>query len=394
MKRKAAASSTSSLAVGLVAVVVLSVTARRGSPRRAEPTPTLPPDDTETSLAADDEPPAPQGLVSRLRWRFDMFQRAHGAVGFPIAVFRKFSHDKAGHLAALVAYYGFFSVFPLMLAFTSVLGFVISDPEDQQRFADEAADQIPVVGDTIRNTAGQLDGSAIAVVVGLALAVWSGMKIVDAMQNALNTVWAVPRVARPNIAERRLRGVAMLALVGGGMVGSVVASGIGATLDVVPGAGRLAIAGGTAIVSIGLYVLAFKVLTDARLSWRSVLPGAVFAGMCWWALQTFGSTFIANQQRSAGDAYGQFASIIALFAFLFLASQLSIVGAEINVVLARRLWPRSLTSRNLTAADVRAFELLADSTRQDESYRVTLRRVPDGGRGDPGRSTGSGSGAK
>ena len=107
------------------------------------------------------------------------------------------------------------------------------------------------------------------------------------------------------------------------------------------------------------------------------MAGGVFAGMCWWALQTFGSTFIANQQRSAGDAYGQFASIIALFAFLFLASQLSIVGAEINVVLARRLWPRSLTPGNLTAADLRAFELLADSTRQDESYRVTIRRVAD-----------------
>ena len=119
------------------------------------------------------------------------------------------------------------------------------------------------------------------------------------------------------------------------------------------------------------------VLTDARLAWIGLLPGAVFGGVCWWALQTFGSVFIANQQQSSGEAYGQYASIIALFAFLFLASQLSILGAEINVVRARRLWPRSLTPGSLTDADIEAFEHLANSTRQDASYRVELLRVPD-----------------
>lgn len=319
----------------------------------------------------------PAGRWKRVLWRVDRFQRSHRPVAFGVAVTRKFSQDRAGHLAALVAYYGFFSLFPLMLAFTSVLGFVVPDPDDQARFADEAADQIPVVGRTIRDTAGQLDGSAVAVVVGVLLAVWSGLKIVDAMQNALNTVWAVPPVERPNIAERRLRGIAMLGLIGGGLVCSVVASSIATALDVIPGAGRVAIWAASAMVSIGLYLVAFRILTDARLAWSDLLPGAVFGGVCWWALQTFGSVFIANQQQSSGEAYGQYASIIALFAFLFLASQLSILGAEINVVRARRLWPRSLTPGSLTDADIEAFEHLANSTRQDASYRVELLRVPD-----------------
>ncbi|MCA8943424.1 MAG: YihY/virulence factor BrkB family protein, partial [Planctomycetes bacterium] len=281
---------------------------------------------------------------------------------------------KAGHLAALVAYYGFFSLFPLMLAFTSVLGFVVRDPDRQQRFADEAADQIPVVGDTIRDTAGRLDGSTIAVVVGLALALWSGMKIVDAMQNALNTVWAVPRLARPNIVERRLRSVGMLALIGGGLICSVAASSIAGRVDVLPGGSRIAIWAASALISIALYLVAFRLLTDASIPWRDVWPGAIFGGLSWWALRTVGSVFIANQQQSSGEAYGQFASIIALFAFLFLASQLSIVGAEINAVRARRLWPRSLTAGQLTRADLDAFEQLANSTRQDDAYLVVLQR--------------------
>jgi YihY family inner membrane protein len=360
----------------LIAVALVLASAVRGSHASPAPAATPRAEDEDRSLNADpDHLPEPVGFFKHLVWRLDSVQRAHSAVGFPVAVLKKFGQDRAGHLAALVAYYGFFSLFPLMLAFTSILGFVLTDPDDQERFAAEAADQIPVVGDTIRNSAGELDGSAVAIVVGLALAVWSGMKIVDAMQNALNTVWSVPRVARPNLAEIRLRSIAMLALIGGGLVCSVAASNVAANLDVIPGGGRIAIWSATALVSVGLYLIAFRLLTDADLPWRDVLPGAVFGGVSWWALQTFGSTFIASQQQSSGEAYGQFASIIALFAFLFLASQLSILGAVINAVMARRLWPRSLTSGHLTAADIEAFEQLANSTRQDESYEVILRRA-------------------
>jgi membrane protein len=366
---------SSSVVSSLVGAAVVLVAMLRGRGTSERPTSAARAEDDELGVVADPELPEPTGFIKHLIWRIDRLQRAHTVVGFPVAVAKKFGQDKAGHLAALVAYYGFFSLFPLMLAFTSVLGFIVTDPEDQRRFADEASDQIPVVGETIRNTAGDLEGSTIAVIVGLALAIWSGMKIVDAMQNALNTVWSVPRIARPNIAERRLRSVAMLALVGGGLVCSVVASNVASILDVIPGAGRIAIWAASAAVSVALFLLAFQLLTDAKLPWRHLWPGAAFGGISWWALQTFGSVFIADQQQRSGEAYGQFASIIALFAFLFLVSQLSIVGAEINVVRARRLWPRSLTAGRLTAADVVAFEQLANSTRQDDSYRVVLRRV-------------------
>ena len=141
-------------------------------------------------------------------------------------------------LPSRLAYFGFFSIFPLMLAFTSVLGFVITDPDDQRKFSDAAADQIPVVGDTIRNTAGELEGSVVAIVVGLVLALWAGLRIVDAMQNSMNDVWDLPRIARPKLVERRLRGVLMLGLIGGGLVGSIAASNVATFADVIPGAGK------------------------------------------------------------------------------------------------------------------------------------------------------------
>ena len=316
-----------------------------------------------------------ESAVKALIRKVDEFQRANQWAGFPLAVVKKFTEDKAGFLAALVAYFGFFSLFPLMLAFTSILGFVLPDPEDQQAFSDAAADQIPVVGDTIRNTAGQLEGSVLVIVVGLALALWSGLRIVDAMQNALNDVWDLPRIERPKLVKRRLKGILMLLLIGGGLVGSVAATNVASLVDVIPGGGKIAIWAASAAVSIILYVLSFQLLTDRDLPWKDLWPGAIFGGVSWWALQTFGSAYIVQQQESANEAYGQFAAIIALMAFLFLAAQLSILGAEISVVKSRGLWPRSLVKGEFTAADVAAYEFLAASTQQDEHYVVRVEPV-------------------
>jgi uncharacterized BrkB/YihY/UPF0761 family membrane protein len=250
---------------------------------------------------------------------------------------------------------------------------VLPDAEDQQEFADAAADQIPVVGNKIQTTAGSLDGSVIAIVIPLLIALWSGLKIVDAMQNALNDVWDLPPIHRPNMVKKRLRGFLMLGLLGGGLVGTVVASNVATLIDVIPGIGKFAIWAGSLGISILLYVLAFQLLTDLPLPWKDIVPGAVFGGTCWWALQTFGSVLIVRQQESAGEAYGEFATIIALLFFLFLAAQLSILGAEISAVKARKLWPRGITKGDFTDADLEAFGLAARSTRLDESYEITLR---------------------
>ena len=193
------------------------------------------------------------------------------------------------------------------------------------------------------------------------------------MQNAMNDVWDLPRVVRPKLAERRFKGLLMLLVIGGGLVGSIVASNLAVFVDAIPGAGKIAIWGGSALVSILLYLIAYQLLTDIRLPWGDLWPGAIFGGLSWWALQTFGSVYITSQQESAGETYGQFASIIALFAFLFIAAQLSILGAEINVVRARKLWPRSMVKGEFTEADLRAFEYMAASTQQDESYEVIVR---------------------
>jgi len=377
------------LATAVVLAVVVGVAARGRNPatppnQGASIEPTT---QTAGDPRASDEP-------SEFLVRLDNYQRERPWLAFPLAVAKKFGEDRAGYLAALVAYFGFFSIFPLMLAFTSVLGFVVTDPEQQREFSDAAANQIPVVGDTIRNAAGQIDGSVVAIVVGVLVALWAGLRIVDAMQNALNEVWDLPRTSRPKLLRRRLKGVLMLVFIGGALIASIAVSNLATLVDTIPGAGKAALWGASALVSVLLYLLAFQLLTDVEVPWRALWPGAVFGGLSWWALQTFGSVYIINQQQSAGETYGQFASVIALMAFLFLAAQLSILGAEISAVKARRLWPRSLMKGRFTDADLAVYEHLAASTVQDEEYEISVvvRSAPTPVRSLPSRRRRRGGG--
>lgn len=328
--------------------------------------------DTEAGPAGG----GPTGVLEGLVAGIDRFQRQRPVTAFPVAVVKKFGEDEAGSLAALVSYYGFFSLFPLLLALVSVLGFVLEGNEELQRdIVDSTVSQIPVVGTQISENIGSLQGSAIAVVLGLAGAIWAGLGVIQAMQKALNSVWDVPIRERPNFLEARLRALVMLLVFGVAMLATTflasasTAAEVFEPLDVVVGAV------GPGLVNIGIYLLAFKVLTDRHLSWRQLLPGAVVGGVAFTALQLLGGVLVGRSVRGADDTYGTFALVIGLLSWLYLLGQVSLAAAEVNVVADRRLWPRSLTGHDLTDADHRALRAHAEVEERidEEDVAVDLR---------------------
>lgn len=315
------------------------------------------------------ESPEPVKPAKPLLRKIDAWQRRQPVVGFLYAVMKKFGDDRAGYLAALVSYFAFFSIFPLLLALTSILGFVLQDdPALQDRIAGSALQQIPVVGDQVANNIGSLTGSTLAIVLGLATAIWSGLRVVDAAQNALNDVWDVPATGRPKLVKRRLKGIGMLAVLGFSLIGSLVATGLAGLLPDLPGVGQFGIYFLTLLLNVGIFLVAFKLLAEIRHTWGELLPGSVVAAVGWFALQAFGTGYMARTLGNAKGVYKDFGGVIALLTFFFIASQITIIGAEVNVVLRRKLWPRSLiaTAGHLTDADRRALA----------GYVEAQRRVP------------------
>jgi YihY family inner membrane protein len=313
-----------------------------------------------------------KGVLDKL----DGYQRGHAWVGFPFAVVKKFGDDEAGKQAALIAYYGFFSLFPLMLVFVTVLGFVLGNNSHlKDELVHSVISRFPVIGDQIKF--GSLKGSGLALAVGIVGALWGGLGVVQAAQGAMDTVWHVPRKKRPSFIKSRLRALLLLLVLGAGLIISVLLAGLATA-----GTGHsmwtkvLALVIST-LINFGVFLAAMMLLTVADVSWRQLLPGAVIAGLAGLALQAVGGYIVGHTFKSASQTYGTLGVVIALLSWIYLQAQVFLFAAEVNTVRAMRLWPRGLDADRPTEADKRVLTGLAEmeERRADEDVDVRFRQV-------------------
>jgi len=312
-------------------------------------------------------------LTERLH-DLDRRQQQHPRVAFIAAVIKKFGDDQAGQLAALISYYAFVSLFPLLLVFVTILGFVLQgDPDEQKQILDGTLGQFPILRDQLKLQ--PLTGSTAALLVGIVLSLLAGMGITGATQHAFNRIWNVPFKHRPDFLHSRLRSLGMLAIFGTLMIVSTAAAGfVGAASH---GAGEV-IAGIAVAFSVNLllFMTAFKLLTAVELSFSDLLPGVIVAAVGWQLLQHLGGYYIEHELKRTGPLYGVFALVLGLLAWLYLGAQVTIFAAEVNVVALHRLWPRSFFSDPLLDADRRALTSSAEVEErvQEENVEVTFDR--------------------
>jgi YihY family inner membrane protein len=301
--------------------------------------------------------------------RFDRYQQSRKWLAIPMAVVKKFGDDQAGSLAALVAYYAFFSIFPLLLVLVTILGFVLQgDTGAQDAVKNSVLGQFPVIGSQIK--VHQLSGHAVALVIGIVVSLLGGMGVTSAAQNAFDRVWAVPFKDRSDFLRSRLRGLALLVCLGLLFIASTALSGLASDL------------GGTAFkvigyvislaLNFGLFLAAFRFLTSSTVPTRCLWLGVAFAAAFWEILQIVGGIYINHVYRHASNTYSQFALVIALLVWLHLGAQVTLYAAEINVVVARRLWPRRLIGPPEEPADERTLVALAKVEERSDIEQVDV----------------------
>jgi membrane protein len=312
---------------------------------------------------------------------FDRFQQRHRWLGFPLAVLQKYADDQGGYHAAAITYYGFFALFPLLLVLTTVLGFILqSHPHLEQRIVASALGQFPVIGPQLSH--GSLHGSTLALVLGLAAALWAGMGVFLAAQNAMNHLWGVPFKRRPDPLRARGRALLLLLLLGGGALAATVLGAlatVGERFGLTWKIGSLAL---STTLNIGLFWLGFRLLTAREVSWRQLRGGAIAAGVLYELLQTLGGYYVGHTLKNASNLYGTFGLVIGLLSWIYLAAHITLLAAEGNIVAARKLWPRSFSliiEQPPTPADKRALTQRGkvEERRQDETISVDFPDKPE-----------------
>ncbi len=317
--------------------------------------------------------------------RLDRFQQRHRWAGFPLAVVYKFFDDQGGYLAALITYYGFLSVFPLLLLLSSVLGFVLQGNQHlQQEILNSALRKFPVIGTQLGDPHG-LQGSSLAIVIGLVGSLYGALGVAQATQNAMNTMWAVPRNRRPNPITSRLRSLALLGIGGATFLLTAVLSGLGSNgygLSIGPTT-RSAASILAVLLTAAFFVFLFRLATTRELSRWDVLPGAIGAAVVWQVLQTFGTQYVGGVVKNADATNGVFAIVLGLIAWIYLATVSLLLCVQSNVVRVRRLFPRTLLTPftddvDLTDADRRAYSSYARAQRTKDFESVEVHFANDG----------------
>ena len=311
-----------------------------------------------------------------VKW-LDRLQQRSRAAGFAIAVVYKYIDDQANYLAALITYYAFVSLFPLLLLLTTLLGVVLSGrPTWRNEIVSSAIDQFPVIGDQLSQPEA-LSGGTTAVVIGIAGALYGGLGVGQALQNAMNTVWAVPRYERPDPIRARLHSLVLLIVLGSALIATTLLTAIGkgwASLGIL---GTTGVVVASLAVNTAVCVVAFRVTTVRPLTYREVLPGAMAAAALWQMLQWFGAAYVAQVLASASVTNSVFAIVLGLLAFLFLVSTSLLVCAEINAVRVDRLHPRALLTPftdnvELTDADRKMYAGQAEAQQAKGFQRVDV----------------------
>jgi YihY family inner membrane protein len=257
-----------------------------------------------------------------------------------VATGRKFAEDHSTNLAALLAFWGFFSIFPLMLVAATLLGWFL--PSD---VGADVLEKINSYVPLIDFTGESVSGSWWALALGLVSALWGASGVTRTARFALDSAWGVPDPARSGLVRQTLDGLAVIGLVGLSLVASVMVTGLVAGTSQQLDIGALGRVGGFAIavaVDVVALLVAFRLLTSREVATRDVLPGAILAGISFWILQSLSSVIIARYLQNAESTYGNFATVITILWWFYLAGILTLFGAQLNVVLRDGLWPRGL----------------------------------------------------
>jgi membrane protein len=314
----------------------------------------------------------------------DGLQRRHGVLGFPYAVVKKYGDDDGGREAALITYYGFLSIFPLLLLGVAILSRVlVANPGLRQRLV--TAIVPPVLQPTVEQALAALPSSTVPLVAGLIGLLFAGTGIAFSAYQTLNHVAAVPRRLRHGFVPRYLRVFVMLGML---LLGSVAVGALTVATTALPGSPgleRAASALGTALVVFAVLLLGAKLLLARPAPFRAVWPAAALGAVAVTLLLAVGPPLLARFVSRSGAVYGSFATVAGLFAVLYLISQALVYAAEVAAVRHARLWPRALDQDRPTEADLRAQELLAREQERSRAARVDLRLTSEPREVSPGQ---------
>ena len=314
----------------------------------------------------------PPWIESISRWA-DEFQQRHAILGFPYAVVKKYGDDQAGRSAALVAYYSFVAIFPLLLVLVTLTDlFLRSRPDLQQQLKESVLERVPWIAQVFPDGVNPLSATGPALVIGIVGALIAARGMATAMIDGGNAVWNVPFVDRPGFPGRYLRVAALTVTVSVGLTASIALAGVAASGSWIFGGGVVNFVVATALTAL-VYLASFRLAVSSTIPMRSMWRGALLGAFAWNVLLTVGALLVDRTIVGANAIYGTFAVVIGVIAYLSIAANMTLFALEFDAVREKKLWPRTLIGEPRLPADLAAFEAYVNQQRRSRDHLTEVR---------------------
>ncbi len=297
--------------------------------------------------------------ISKPAKKLDAFQQRHIIFSFPLAIVKKYGEDRGGYLAALLTYYGFLSLFPLLLILVTILQLWFrNDPTVKNEVSTSVGHFFPLLGNQLQTQIHGMRSAGLGLVVGVVITLYGARGAADALRYAMDNMWQIPLHKRVGFPKNIIHSLAIMAAGAAGFAATAAVSSFTAALGHSTWAKVLANVLGFIVLML-MYGYMFRIATSGRVRYRFMLVGAAIAGLCIQLLLSFGSILLKHQLGHLDSVYGTFAVVLGLLFWIYLIAQIMVFSAEIDTVRHFSLYPRSISGQLQTDADRDAHTLFA-----------------------------------
>lgn len=289
-------------------------------------------------------------LITSIKQKIDNYQRRNSLVGFSYAVIKKYGEDEVGKKAALLTYYGFLSIFPLLLIITTLISiFTANDPQAQATATETISRYIPAIGDQLYNQIHSINKNGFALIGALLFTVYGARGAVESFRESAKNIWQEP-IRSENIAKKVARSSLILFIGVAGLTIASVATGFvsdtGNSILI-----KLASVTVNIFVLYWVFIVVLKISLDRKIRVKKIRTGALMAAAGLVTLQIVGGVIITQQLKTLDTLYSVFALPLGLMFWVYLQSQVVYLSVVASVVSQKKLWPRAIDGKNPTLAD-------------------------------------------
>jgi membrane protein len=281
--------------------------------------------------------------IKSLLGAVDRAQQSHPVIAFPVAVVKRYGDEKIGKQAALVTYYAFLSLFPLIMIFITLLSVVAANnPTLESKITQTVFQLFPALGNDLKSQVHTLKTSGLALVLQSLVVIYGARGLATILQETFNNIWSVAKEHRPGFWGDHLRSFAMMASVGFGII-------VGTTISYILGSVLHLGITGTILVNIinlfitfGLFLAVFRLGTSGSINTRRLIIGAIIATIGTIIIQRLGGAIMKHELPRLQGSYGSFALALGMLFWIYLQAQVILYALVITVVRTERDYPKKL----------------------------------------------------